>query len=145
MSAEAVQKAVDAGATDSGSTDNVVVGVDAIITMLPTTKDVESVSEIVAAKAKKGAILIDSSTISPIASQKIAKRLSGAGIKMIDAPVSGGVFGAINATLTFMVGGPNDVFEDAKPFLQAMGKNLFLCGENGSGLGAKIVNNYILG
>ena len=95
---------------------------------------------------KPGTICIDSSTISIEASKNIAKLCEASSINFIDAPVSGGTVGAQNGTLTFMCGVKNqELFESAKPILQAMGKNIVYVGENGHGLAAKICNNMMLG
>jgi 3-hydroxyisobutyrate dehydrogenase-like beta-hydroxyacid dehydrogenase len=94
--------------------------------------------------AKPGAIAADASTISPSASREIGKKLAAKGIHFLDAPVTGSTPGAINATLTIMVGGDQDVFEKAKPYLEAMGKKFYYCGGAGLGLQAKLTQNLIL-
>jgi 3-hydroxyisobutyrate dehydrogenase len=94
--------------------------------------------------AKEGALIIDSSTISPIASKKMAKEGEKFKLRIVDAPVSGGTPGAINGTLTFMVGSKKEDFEDTKTVLSAMGKNIVHCGGAGTGQIAKICNNLCL-
>jgi 3-hydroxyisobutyrate dehydrogenase-like beta-hydroxyacid dehydrogenase len=94
--------------------------------------------------AKPGAIAADASTISPSASREIGKKLAAKGIHFLDAPVTGSTPGAINATLTIMVGGDQAVFEKAKPYLEAMGKKFYYCGGAGLGLQAKLTQNLIL-
>ena len=94
--------------------------------------------------AKKGAIVVDASTISPSASIRIHEELGKAGIDFLGAPCTGSTGGAINGTLTFMIGGDESVFERAKPYLEAMGKKLYLCGGPGMGLHAKLTQNLIL-
>lgn len=90
-------------------------------------------------------LLIDSSTISPHVSRELAVRLSPLGALVVDAPVSGGVGGAQNATLTFMVGASDEGFSRARPILEKMGKNIVHCGNNGTGQIAKVCNNVVLG
>jgi 3-hydroxyisobutyrate dehydrogenase len=95
--------------------------------------------------AKKGALLIDCSTIDVESARAVAKEAAEKGLEMVDAPVSGGVGGAAAGTLTFMVGGPDAAFDKAKPILEKMGKNIVHCGGAGNGQAAKICNHMILG
>jgi 3-hydroxyisobutyrate dehydrogenase len=118
---------------------------DVAITMLPAGKPVVAVwSEIVGA-AKKGALLIDSSTIDVESARRAHALAKDAGLLSVDAPVSGGVGGAKGATLTFMCGGETGAFAAAEPFLGKMGKRIVHCGAAGAGQAAKICNNMILG
>jgi 3-hydroxyisobutyrate dehydrogenase len=118
---------------------------DVAITMLPAGKPVIAVwSEIVGA-AKRGALLIDSSTIDVESARRAHALAKGAGLLSIDAPVSGGVGGAKAASLTFMCGGAAEAFAAAKPILEKMGKRIVHCGDAGAGQAAKICNNMILG
>jgi 3-hydroxyisobutyrate dehydrogenase-like beta-hydroxyacid dehydrogenase len=94
--------------------------------------------------AKAGTIAADASTIAPTASRGIAEKLSAKGIHFLDAPCTGSTPGAINGTLTFMVGGDQGVFEKTKPYLEAMGKQFYYCGAGGMGLQAKLTQNLIL-
>ena len=95
--------------------------------------------------AQPGTLLIDCSTIDPKTSREVAATATSAGLRMIDAPVSGGVRGAEGGTLTFMVGGPEADFELARPLLDRMGTSVFHCGAaNGTGQVAKICNNMLL-
>jgi len=122
-----------------------VARADVAITMLPAGKPVVAVwSEIVGA-AKKGALLIDSSTIDVDSARRAHALATGAGLLSIDAPVSGGVGGAKAASLTFMCGGAVEAFAAARPILDKMGKRIVHCGDAGSGQAAKICNNMILG
>jgi len=119
-----------------------------IITMLPAGKHSREVylgKDGIINKASEDCLLIDCSTIDIKTSVEIGTKAKEKGIKMIDAPVSGGVMGAKNATLTFLVGGSKDAFNLAKPLLEIMGKNIFHAGELGCGNGAKICNNMALG
>ena len=119
-----------------------------VITMLPEgkhSKEVYLKEHGVLDKVSKNCLLIDCSTIDIDTSKEIGKKANEKGIKMIDAPVSGGVMGAQKATLNIMVGGSNDAFNQALPILKLMGKNIYHAGEIGSGNGAKICNNMSLG
>ena len=94
--------------------------------------------------AKPGTVVADASTISPSESRKIGEALKAKGIDFLDAPCTGSTPGAINGTLTFMIGGDQAVFEKIKPYLEAMGKKLYYCGGPGMGLQAKLTQNLIL-
>lgn len=130
----------------------VAVEADVLMTMLPEPKHVSGVySEIVEAlkgnQAAAAKLFIDSSTIDVETSLKVAKAVGGAGHSFVDAPVSGGTVGALNGTLTFMVGASEESaqFKDAiEPVLTTMGKRIVPCGGPGLGLVAKLANNYIL-
>jgi 3-hydroxyisobutyrate dehydrogenase len=119
-----------------------------VITMLPSSPHVE---EAVFGPAgvlegmRPGSVLIDMSTIDPLVSRRVAEQVAERGFRMLDAPVSGGSIGARDATLTIMVGGPRDLFDECRPILEAMGKNVIHCGENGMGEVVKVVNNLIAG
>ena len=122
-------------------------GVEAVITMLPSSPHVRSayMSEYGVLKgAAPGTPLIDCSTIDPLTAREVAMDAKARSSPMVDAPVSGGVGGAEAGTLTFMVGGEARDFEVAKPVLQAMGKNIVHCGGIGNGQVAKICNNMML-
>ena len=122
--------------------------VTTVITMLPEgkhSKDVFMGDNGIINKVSKNCLLIDCSTIDIQTSIEIGKKATENGIKMIDAPVSGGVMGAQKATLNIMVGGTKEAFELALPLLKIMGKNIFHAGDLGSGNGAKICNNMSLG
>jgi 3-hydroxyisobutyrate dehydrogenase len=122
--------------------------VSTVITMLPEGKHSKEVflgENGIIDKVSKNCLLIDCSTIDIQTSKEIGKKAAEKGIKMIDAPVSGGVMGAQKATLNIMVGGTKEAFELALPLLKIMGKNIFHAGELGSGNGAKICNNMSLG
>jgi len=121
---------------------------DTIIVMVPDTPDVERVvagETGVRSGLTEGALVIDMSSISPIATETLAKAVEAKGGQYLDAPVSGGEVGAKAATLTIMCGGPRSAFERAKPLLELMGKNINLIGEhNGAGQTCKIANQIIV-
>ena len=119
-----------------------------VITMLPEGKNSKEVylgDKGIINKVSKNCLLIDCSTIDIDTSKEIGKAAEDKEISMIDAPVSGGVMGAQNATLNIMVGGTTMAFEKAKPILNILGKNIYHAGNVGSGNGAKICNNMSLG
>ncbi len=137
-----------AGGRVSTSAAEAVRDVQAVVTMLPAGKHVRSVytgENGILAHAPKGTLFIDSSTIDVDSSRDVAKAAAEAGMDMVDAPVSGGIVGAANGTLTFMVGGPDSAFERAKPFLEIMGASIVHAGDAGAGQAAKICNNMLLG
>jgi 2-hydroxy-3-oxopropionate reductase len=120
---------------------------DIIFIMVPDTPDVEAVlfgAEGVAEGLKPGSIVVDMSSISPIATKEFAKKLAAMGVKMLDAPVSGGQVGAENATLSIMVGGPVDVFNQIKPYFERMGKNIVHIGDHGDGQTCKVANQIVV-
>jgi len=115
--------------------------------MVPDTPDVEIVlfgKDGLAEGLKSGSIVVDMSSISPIATKEFAKRLAAMGVKMLDAPVSGGQVGAENATLSIMVGGPIDVFNQIKPYFELMGKNIVHIGDHGDGQTCKVANQIVV-
>jgi 2-hydroxy-3-oxopropionate reductase len=118
-----------------------------IFIMVPDTPDVEIVlfgKDGLAEGLKQGSIVVDMSSISPIATKEFAKRLAAMGVKMLDAPVSGGQVGAENATLSIMVGGPIDVFNQIKPYFELMGKNIVHIGDHGDGQTCKVANQIVV-
>jgi 2-hydroxy-3-oxopropionate reductase len=118
-----------------------------IIIMVPDTPDVEKVlfgPDGLCEGLKPGQIVVDMSSISPIATKDFAKRLAAVGVKMLDAPVSGGQVGAEQATLSIMVGGPADLFDQIKPLFQLMGKNIVHVGGHGDGQTAKVANQIVV-
>ena len=136
-----------AGATVCGSSAETVEGVDAVITMLPNSPHVKSVmleDDKLAEKMPKTATFIDCSSINPVASREIAAELAKYGIDMLDAPVSGGQPKAIDGTLSFMVGGKQEVFDRFKDVLAAMGSCVVLCGDVGAGNVTKLCNQTIV-
>jgi 2-hydroxy-3-oxopropionate reductase len=138
---------VTLGAVNCKSGETVARSADVIITMVPDTPDVEKVlcgANGIAAGLSAGKLVIDMSSISPIATREFASRINALGCDYLDAPVSGGEVGAKAASLTIMVGGPESAFERALPLFQAMGKNITLIGGNGAGQTTKIANQIIV-
>ena len=145
---DASQHLVDKGGKALESAKAVAQASDVIILMLPDTPDVEAVlfgADGVAAGLSAGKLVIDMSSISPVATKDFAKRIEALRCEYLDAPVSGGEVGAKNAALTIMVGGPQAVFDKALPLFQTMGKNITLVGGNGDGQTAKVANQIIVG
>lgn len=137
----------NSNATQCDSSRAVAQQADIIFTMVPDTPDVEAVlfSEAgVAAGLTAGKIVVDMSSISPIATKAFAKKINALGCDYLDAPVSGGEVGAKNATLSIMVGGEESVFAQIKPLFELMGKNITLVGGNGDGQTAKVANQIIV-
>ena len=124
-----------------------VDGVDVVISMLPASVHVENLylgDKGLLTAIAAGTLVIDCSTIAPASSRKVSEAAAAKNIPMIDAPVSGGVGGAVGGTLTFIVGGESEAFDQAKPLLENMGKNIFHAGAPGAGQVAKICNNMLL-
>jgi 3-hydroxyisobutyrate dehydrogenase len=146
VSETALSHAVEVGAARTGSVTEAVMGADAVITMLQTGQQVHDVYENEGfAAASRKAILIDCSTIDVATARAVGEAAARRAFDMVDAPVSGGVAGAIAATLTFMVGGTDKSFAMAQPILATMGKAVIHAGPAGSGQAAKICNNMLLG
>jgi 2-hydroxy-3-oxopropionate reductase len=120
---------------------------DIIITMVPDTPDVEKVlfgDNGIASGLSKGKIVVDMSSISPIATKEFAQKINALGCEYLDAPVSGGQLGAKGATLTIMVGGSEATFAKVKPVFELMGKNITLVGANAAGQITKVANQIIV-
>jgi 2-hydroxy-3-oxopropionate reductase len=134
-------------ATACASSKEVAQQADVIITMVPDTPHVEAAlfgAQGVAAGLSAGKLVIDMSSIAPIATKEFAKKINALGCDYLDAPVSGGEVGAKNAALTIMVGGSEAAFARAKPLFEAMGKNITLVGGNGDGQVCKVANQIIV-
>jgi 2-hydroxy-3-oxopropionate reductase len=143
----AVAELVQAGATAAGSPEEVARQAEVVILMLPNSPDVELVAlgpRGLIGGARAGQTVVDMSTISPIVSRKVGAALADKGVRMLDAPVSGGEKGAIEGTLSIMVGGDPRVFEEALPLFQAMGKTITHLGPLGAGGFTKLANQIIV-
>ena len=135
------------GAIACASSKEVAGKTGIVFVIVPDTPDVDAVlfgKNGVAEGIKPGSILVDMSSISPIATKEFAKKLKAMGVEMLDAPVSGGQVGAQNASLSIMVGGPTAIFEKIKPYFELMGKNIVLVGGNGDGQTCKVANQIIV-
>ncbi len=144
----AIKTLVDAGASAAPSAQAAVANVDAVISMLPASKHVEGLylgEAGLLTHIASGTLVLECSTIAPESARKVAHTAAKCGVRMIDAPVSGGTGGAIAGTLTFIVGGEAGDLESARPYLEKMGKNIFHAGAAGAGQVAKICNNMLLG
>ncbi|MBQ6363442.1 MAG: 2-hydroxy-3-oxopropionate reductase [Lachnospiraceae bacterium] len=146
LNKDAVKELVDCGAS-AAENDEIGKLCDVVFTMLPNSPQVKEVmlgEQGVAAFMRPGTILIDMSSINPIASKEIAAVLNEKDVDMLDAPVSGGEPKAIDATLSFMVGGKQETFDRYKPILETMGASVVRCGEIGAGNTTKLANQIIV-
>lgn len=143
---EKCQAAVEAGATVADSPVDLARRCELIFICVSDTPDVKEVlfaENGLAAGLSDGKVVIDHSTISPEATVEFAQRINALGVDYLDAPVSGGEAGAVNATLAIMVGGDEDVFNLVRPYFEAMGKSIMYCGPQGNGQKVKEVNQVI--
>lgn len=144
---EPVEELVALGAEAAYSPKEVAENSEMIITMLPDSPDVELV--VLGEKGlieglDEGQIHIDMSTIAPSVAVRVAEALGGKGVRCLDAPVSGGDIGAQKGTLSIMVGGPEDLFNEMLPIFQVMGKTIVWCGSNGAGQTVKACNQVLV-
>ena len=146
-SPEAVQRLVDAGGRGAKDVAEAVQEADVIVTMVPDSPDVEAVAtgeDGIFASAKAGSLYVDMSTIRPDVAMRVAEAGRKAGLRVLDAPVSGGEAGAVEGSLSIMVGGEPADFEAAKPVLDAVGKTIVHVGPAGSGQTVKAANQLIV-
>ena len=142
-----VDELVAAGATAGTSPRDVAGRCEVLITMLPNSPDVELVAlgkDGIVESASRGLVFVDMSTISPIVTRKIGDALAAKGVRMLDAPVSGGEKGAIDGALSIMVGGDQPLFDSVLPIFQAMGKTITRLGPLGAGGFTKLANQIIV-
>ena len=143
-----VDEIVAEGAKRGASVKDVAQQADVVITMLPDSPDVEVVAfgpEGVIANTRSGCTYVDMSTISPTVSERIAKEAKPKGIKVLDAPVSGGDVGAINGTLSIMVGGDQETFDDILEIFEVVGRKIVLVGGDAAGQVVKACNQILVG
>jgi 2-hydroxy-3-oxopropionate reductase len=145
-----VDELVSAGAARADNPADVARRATRIVTMLPDGPDVEAVLERadgIFSAIQRGTILVDTSSIAPAVARRLAARAAERGAAMLDAPVSGGEIGAINATLSIMVGGDAAAFDAVKPILDAMGnpERVVRIGESGAGQVCKVCNQMVIG
>jgi 2-hydroxy-3-oxopropionate reductase len=142
-----VDELVAAGATAAGTPSQVARASDVVVTMLPDTPDVQEVvlgADGVAAGAAAGSLVIDMSSIDPGPARELASALAERGVAMLDAPVSGGERGAIDGTLSIMVGGPEEAFARAEPLFAALGSTIVHVGSAGAGQVTKACNQLVV-
>jgi 2-hydroxy-3-oxopropionate reductase len=143
----AMDEVAAAGAQPAKDNREIGASCDVILTMLPNSPQVKEVmlgEGGVIETIQEGAVFIDMSSINPLASKEIAEALEKKGVKMLDAPVSGGEPKAIDGTLSFMVGGEAEVFEACKPLLETMGSSVVRCGGIGAGNTTKLANQVVV-
>ena len=144
---ERMEPLVEAGAIPTSNPASVAARADVVITCVGDTSDVQEVvlgPSGVCEGARHGTLLIDTSTISPSATVRLAGKLGTMGVHMLDAPISGGSEGAVQGTLSIMVGGEQEQFDRALPVLQAMGNTITHVGGHGSGQTVKLVNQILV-
>ena len=137
---------VEAGARACATAAEVAANAEIIFIMVSDTPDVAHIvsgENGLLQRLQPGQVVVDMSTISPAATRRLAQELEARGVEMLDAPVSGGEVGAINATLSIMVGGKEPVFQRVKPLFEAMGKSIVHVGGNGAGQVAKACNQIV--
>src|SRR5581483_10274866 len=140
----ALSAATEAGVTAFGSATDAVAGADVVVTMLPNGELVKRCYAEILPAARPGALFIDSSTISVNDAREVNALAESNGVAQVDAPVSGGVKGAVAGTLAFMVGGDADALQRARPVLEPMAGKIIHCGAAGAGQAAKVCNNMVL-
>ena len=133
------------GVKHAASAIDAATGADVVFTMLPNGDILRSVASDIIPVMSKGAVLADCSTVDVDSARAVAADATAAGLMALDAPVSGGVGGAVAGTLTFMIGGDSTGFDIVKPLFDIMGQKAVHCGPSGNGQAAKICNNMILG
>ncbi|MEP6714240.1 MAG: NAD(P)-dependent oxidoreductase [Terriglobia bacterium] len=146
-SSKSKQLAAEAGARACATPAEVARDAEAVFVCVGNTEMSQTVilgADGVKSGGKPGLVVVDASTVGPSASVKMHNELDKSGIDFLGAPCTGSTPGATNATLTFMVGGDEKVFEKTKPFFEAMGKKLYYCGGAGMGLHAKLTQNLVL-
>ncbi|MFI1159499.1 2-hydroxy-3-oxopropionate reductase [Streptomyces sioyaensis] len=147
LEADKLERLAAAGGTAAGSIAAAVADADVIITMVPASPQIEAIAygpDGILENARPGALLIDMSSITPQTSIDLAEAAGDKGIRVLDAPVSGGEAGAVEAVLSIMVGGDRADFDAARPLLEALGKTIVLCGPHGSGQTVKAANQLIV-
>ena len=146
--ASKMEPLIEAGAEGAGSPKEVAENSDIVVSIVTDSQDVEEVilgPEGAIHGARPGAVVIDMSTISPSVTRRIAEELGKKGVGMLDAPVSGGAIGARDGTLSIMVGGEDETFQECLPIFEAMGRTVTHVGGNGMGQTVKLVNQILVG
>ncbi|UBU15804.1 2-hydroxy-3-oxopropionate reductase [Nonomuraea gerenzanensis] len=145
VSAERVEQLVALGGKGATGVVDAVAGADVVISMLPDSPQVEAVAPLVIEYGKPNLLYIDMSTIKPETSRWVAREAAQAGVRALDAPVSGGERGAVDGTLSIMVGGAPDDFEAARPVLERLGVTIVHVGPAGAGQTVKAANQLVVG
>lgn len=146
LASQSVARAAAAGAVGCGTAAETMTGSEALLFSLPNASIVEGVLEVILAEERAGVKLIaDLSSIAPPSARRFAAMAGEHGIAYLDCPVSGGVTGAANGTLTVMAGGPGEALEELAPVFDAIAKKVYHVGPVGAGSGVKMVNNFLLG
>ena len=140
-----IEASCPAEVKEAASAESAMAYADVFITMLPDGRIMRNVAEQVIPAARTATVFLDCSTVDITSARAVAKMAKQAGLRFMDAPVSGGVVGAENGTLTFMTGGSSETFETVAPLLEVMGAKAVHCGPAGSGQAAKICNNMLCG
>ncbi|MFG2833342.1 2-hydroxy-3-oxopropionate reductase, partial [Streptomyces sp. NPDC048434] len=147
LESDKLERLAAAGGTAAGSIAEAVQDADVVITMVPASPQVEAIAygpDGILAHARPGTLLIDMSSITPQTSIDLANAAADKGIRVLDAPVSGGEAGAVEAVLSIMAGGEQSDFDAARPLLETLGKTLVLCGPHGAGQTVKAANQLIV-
>ncbi|WP_238783726.1 2-hydroxy-3-oxopropionate reductase, partial [Streptomyces monomycini] len=147
LEADKLDRLAAAGGTPAASLAEAVREADVIVTMVPASPQVEAVAygpDGILANARRGALLIDMSSITPQTSVDLAAAAAERGIRVLDAPVSGGEAGAVEAVLSIMAGGTQEDFDAARPLFEALGKTIVRCGPHGAGQTVKAANQLIV-
>ncbi|MCK2220015.1 NAD(P)-binding domain-containing protein [Actinomadura sp. ATCC 31491] len=145
VSAARVEQLAALGGKAGTGVVDAVGGADAVITMLPDSPQVEEVAPLVVEYGRPGLLYVDMSTIRPETSRRVAREAAAAGVRALDAPVSGGERGAVDATLSIMVGGDREAFEAARPLLGTLGTTVVHVGPAGAGQTVKAANQLVVG
>ncbi|MBF8191130.1 2-hydroxy-3-oxopropionate reductase [Nonomuraea sp. K274] len=145
VSAERVEQLAGLGGKGASSVVEAVGGADVVITMLPDSPQVEEVAPLVIEYGKPNLLYIDMSTIKPETSRRVAEQAAAAGVRALDAPVSGGERGAVDGTLSIMVGGAAEDVEAARPILESLGTTMVHVGPAGAGQTVKAANQLVVG
>ncbi|MEU6728234.1 2-hydroxy-3-oxopropionate reductase [Nonomuraea wenchangensis] len=145
VSAAPVERLAALGGEAAAGVPDAVEGADVVITMLPDSPQVEEVAPLVVGHGRPGLLYLDMSTIRPETSRRVAREAAAAGVRALDAPVSGGERGAVDATLSIMVGGEREAYEAARPVLGALGTTIVHVGPAGAGQTVKAANQLVVG
>ncbi|SDG99519.1 2-hydroxy-3-oxopropionate reductase [Nonomuraea jiangxiensis] len=145
LSTERVEQLVGLGGKGASSVVEAVGGAEVVISMLPDSPQVEETAPLVIEYGRPNLLYIDMSTIKPETSRRVARQATAAGVRALDAPVSGGERGAIDATLSIMVGGEQEDFEAARSVLETLGKTVVHVGPAGAGQTVKAANQLVVG